>query len=92
MTHDYTRNALAEHLRVLRAQGYRYMVRDDKSAYINCYSIKPSKLDYESWGYANPNALGVLPSETIHCNSCTEIAWSNKKPTEIDEWLKVYDR
>lgn len=70
------------------------MARDEHSASISVFGIKPRKAKNgkEIWTYENANAAGALVIKKIHCEAATEIKWDNPKPTEIAEWLKVYGR
>lgn len=89
-----TRAELAIELKKLREAGYRYMTRDEHSAFIRIFGIRPRKAKngHAIWTYENSNAPGTIAIKKIHCEAATEIKWENQKPTDIAEWLKVYDR
>lgn len=85
-----TRSDLAKALKDLRATGYKYMVRQDNSPFIELYAIKPVKTNWDKWKYKSESAAGTLPVKEIRCVVATEIKFENPKPTCINEWLKVY--
>ena len=70
-------------------KGYRYVVRDFNCCYLSLFSIKPKRFrDLESWGYANPNAHGVLMAESIKNYDITEINYKNRSATLIADFIK----
>lgn len=84
----YTREQAMSLLQELHEKGYRYVVRDKELSYLNCFSLKPKKyMDIESWGYVNPDAPGVMMSYPIKNADITEINWTNRSATLIEEFI-----
>ena len=76
-------------LEELSKKGYRYLVRDNESQWLSCYSLKPKKYrDTESWGYVNPDIEGVKMAYVFKNWDFTEVNWSNKSAKLISEFLE----
>lgn len=84
---QHSREQAITKLKALYGKGYRYVVRDKDSIYINCYSLQPKKYrDLESWGYVDPDVAGVLPA-SIRNIDLVEINWGNRSAVLIEELL-----
>lgn len=85
---DNTREQALEILKDLYQQGFRWIVRDDESEYVNCYTLNPKKYrDGNYWGYVNENDPKAEPAETFKCAALAEIRWQNRSATSIGELL-----
>lgn len=83
-----TRRQAAELLKRLSKQGYKYVTRDLESEWLLCFSLKPKRyLDLEIWGYVNEKDDGALMAHGFKNTDITEIRWSNRSPTMINEFL-----
>lgn len=79
---------LVRTLREFYQQGYRYIARDKDMELVTCYSLKPKKYqDGKFWGYADPDAQGVLPAYPIFGADIPDIKWTNKSATLIEYFL-----
>lgn len=83
-----TREQVVAILNRLYEEGYRYVVRDEESRYLNCYSLKPKKYrDMGSWGYINPESEGVMMAYPIKNTVIPEINWTNKSAMLIVDFI-----
>lgn len=68
---------------------YQYIVREPDAPFLLLFSLKPKKYKPENfWGYYNENAAGVEPAIIIDNTDITEISWSNRSATKIEDWLE----
>lgn len=74
----------------LNGEGYHYLVRDEDSSYLSCYSLKPKKYrDTTSWGYVDPDAKNAMMVYPIKNTDITEINWSNKSAISILDFFNA---
>lgn len=72
----------------LYKKGYRYVVRENKSDCLLCFSFKPKKyLDLQIWGYRDEHAGVGLPAQILANTDMTEINWRNRSPKLISELI-----
>lgn len=89
-----TRKQVLKILEIAYQEGYRYIVRDHESDYINCFSNKPKKyMDGEFWGYKEKDLASheAIPSTIIKNLDMNEINWTNRSATPIDKLILVKD-
>lgn len=70
--------------------GYRYVVRELDSEYLNCYSLKPKRyLMDNDWGYTlkDQESREALPAAIIKNEDMKEINYSNRSATLITELI-----
>lgn len=68
---------------------YQYIVREPDAPYLLLFSLKPKKYKRENfWGYDDENAMGVEPAIHVDNTDITEISWSNRSATKIEDWLE----
>lgn len=76
-------------LKYFLRKGYRWVVREEQSPILLLFSLKPKKyLKLQCWGYTNENAEGALMAEVIKNIDITEILWSNRQPTNLEQFIK----
>lgn len=84
-----TRKETIEILKHLHGKGYRYVVREQESPYLVCFSLKPKRfMELEIWGYVNVEANGVMMAYPIKNEDITEINWNNRSATLITDFLE----
>ncbi|MEO1768286.1 hypothetical protein [Candidatus Enterococcus ferrettii] len=83
-----TRQQAVKLLKRLSKQGYKYVTRDLESEWLLCFNLKPKRyLDLEIWGYVNEKDDGAMMARGFKNTDITEIRWSNRSPTLINEFL-----
>lgn len=89
-----TREEVLKILEIAYQEGYRYVVRDEESDYLNCFSSKPKKyMDGEFWGYKEKDLANheAIPSSIIKNLDMNEINRTNRSATPIDKIIMVKD-
>lgn len=83
-----TREQVIKSLQDLYAEGYRYVVREKDMQWLLCFSLKPKKYrEFEGWGYVDPDVTGVITAYPIKNTDITEINWTNRSATLIEDFL-----
>lgn len=75
-------------LKDLMDHGYRYVVRDQDSEYLSCFSLKPKKYREIGWGYVDANAPGAKMAYPVRNVDITEINSSNRSAVLIEDLLE----
>lgn len=81
------RDQVLEVLKQLHGYGYRYVVRDEMSEYLSCFSLKPKKYREIGWGYVNSNEPGVKMAYPIRNTDITEINSTNRSAVLIEDLI-----
>lgn len=91
---NQTREQVLKLLGIVYQEGYRYVVRDQESDYLDCFSSKPKKyMDGEFWGYKEKDLANheAMPATIIKNLDMNEINWTNKSATPIDKLILIKD-
>lgn len=89
-----TRKQVLKLLEIAYQEGYRYVVREPESEYLDCFSNKPKKyMDGEFWGYKEKDLANheAMPATIIKNVDMDEINWTNRSATPIDKLILIKD-
>ena len=89
---NHDKEEVLEILKLAYDAGYRYVVRSEKSKYLNCFSLKPKRYkENKDWGYMQKDIDNekAKSAHLIKNTDMIEINYSNKSATTIASLIGI---